>query len=217
MRIVPLFFSAILTILLVFLLNKKWGTVPPMGKFLSPQQGFWQNAEPADQDFGGELQFSGLKGGAEVYFDERLVPHVFADNDEDLYFIQGWLHARFRLFQMDLQTRAAEGRASEIAGAAAVEYDKGKRRLGMKYAAEKALKEIESYPEIKSTYDAYTNGVNSYIASLSESNLPLEYKLLDFKPEKWSNLRTSLLLKMMAEGEGGLMVQLLKLILFQVI
>jgi penicillin amidase len=44
-----------------------------------------------------------LHGKANVYFDDRLVPHVFADNDQDLYFVQGYLHAKFRLFQMDCQ------------------------------------------------------------------------------------------------------------------
>ncbi|HRF16528.1 MAG TPA: penicillin acylase family protein, partial [Chitinophagaceae bacterium] len=115
MRIIPFAISAAVTAGLVFVLNKQWGTVPPMGKFLSPQHGFWQNAEPANASFDAELNLEGLKGKAEVYFDDRLVPHVFADNDEDLYFIQGYLHAKFRLFQIDLQTKAAAGRASEIA------------------------------------------------------------------------------------------------------
>jgi penicillin G amidase len=199
MRIVPFVISAIVTTGLIYALNKKWGDIPPFGKFLSPQQGFWQNAEPADEDFAGDLAFPGLKGKAEVYFDDRLVPHVFAENDEDLYFIQGYLHAKFRLFQMDLQTKAAEGRASEIAGSKAITYDRKKRRQGMKFAAENALKEIEKDPVSKAVFDAYTNGVNAYINSLTESKLPIEYKLLDFKPEKWSNLRTALLLKMMAD------------------
>ncbi|HEX7904932.1 MAG TPA: penicillin acylase family protein [Chitinophagaceae bacterium] len=199
MRIIPFAISAVITTGLVFVLNKKWGDIPPFGKFLSPQQGFWQNAEPADQDFAADLHFPGLKGKAEVFFDERLVPHVFAENDEDLYFIQGYLHAKFRLFQMDLQTKAAEGRASEIAGAKAINYDKEKRRLGMKYAAENALKEIEKDPVSKAAFDAYSNGVNAYIGSLTKSTIPLEYKLLDLQPEKWAPIRTALLLKMMAE------------------
>ncbi len=116
MRIVPFAISTIVTAGLVFALNKQWGSIPPVGKFVSPQHGFWQNAEPAEQSFDAELHFPDLKGKADVYFDERLVPHVFAENDEDLYFIQGYLHAKFRLFQMDLQTKAAAGRASEIAG-----------------------------------------------------------------------------------------------------
>lgn len=199
MRVVPFILSLVATIVLIYCLNRKWGAIPPMGKFLSPQHGFWQNAEPTDRDFNETFDFPQLKGKAEVYFDERLVPHVFAENDADLYFIQGYLHARFRLFQMDLQTKAAEGRASEIAGPRAVDYDRGKRRLGMKYAAEIAQREMESDPTSKIVMDAYTNGVNAYISSLTESQLPLEYKLLDFKPERWSNLRTALLLKMMAE------------------
>jgi len=201
MRLIPFAVSVVITTGLIYALNRPWGEkVPmPLGKFLSPQFGFWQNAESSDKNFDADLSFSDLKGKAEVYFDERLVPHVFAENDEDLYFIQGYLHAKFRLFQMDLQTRAAAGRASEIAGPKAVEYDKKKRRLGMVFAAENALKEIEKDPQSKAAFDAYTKGVNAYIESLSESTLPIEYKLLNFKPEKWSNLRTALLLKMMAE------------------
>lgn len=203
MRIVPFAITTVITAGLVFALNKQWGSVPPMGKFLSPQHGFWQNAEPVNKSFNADLKIEGLKGKAEVYFDERLVPHVFAENDEDLYFIQGYLHAKFRLFQMDLQTKAAEGRASEIAGKKAINYDKMQRRIGMRFAAENALRQIESDPASKALFDAYTNGINAYISSLKESDLPVEYKLLNFKPEKWTNLRTALLLKMMAKMLTG--------------
>ncbi|MGZ8540433.1 MAG: penicillin acylase family protein [Chitinophagaceae bacterium] len=199
MRIIPFVISTVVTAGLVFALNKKWGSVPPMGKFLSPQHGFWQNAEATDHDFSADLKFAGLKGKAEVHFDERLVPHIFAENDEDLYFVQGYIHAKFRLFQMDLQTKAAEGRASEIAGARAVNYDKEQRRLGMKFAAENALNEMQKDPVSWAIFSAYSKGVNAYIHSLKESEIPIEYKLLDFKPEEWTNLRTALLLKMMAK------------------
>jgi penicillin G amidase len=199
MRIVPFITSAVVTSALVFALNKQWGTVPPMGSFISPQHGFWQNAEPTGKSFDADLNFASLKGKAEVFFDDRLVPHVFAENDEDLYFIQGYLHAKFRLFQMDLQTKAAAGRASEIAGAKAIRFDKEQRRLGMVYAAENAVKEIEKDAATKIMFDAYTNGINAYIDNLKEADIPLEYKLLNIKPEKWSNLRTALHLKMMAK------------------
>jgi penicillin amidase len=199
MRIIPFVVSTVVTAGLVFALNKQWGTVPPMGKFLSPQHGLWQNAEPAGHSFDADLSFPDLKGKAEVYFDERLVPHVFAENDEDLYFIQGFLHAKFRLFQMDLQTKAAAGRASEIAGKKAINYDKEQRRLGMVFAAENAMKEVEKDPVTKKAFDAYTNGINAYIGTLKEADLPIEYKLLNLQPEKWTNLRSALLLKMMAK------------------
>src|SRR5215471_10285965 len=98
MRVIPFFISAVITIGLIFVLNNQLGSIPPLGKFLSPQQGFWQNAEPANQDFNMDLNFPELKGKVEVYFDERMVPHVFAQNVADLYFVQGYLHAKFRLW-----------------------------------------------------------------------------------------------------------------------
>jgi penicillin amidase len=205
MRIAPFLVSLIITVALIFALNKKWGPVPPLGKFLSPQHGFWQNAEPVDANFDADLKFPGLKGKVNVYFDDRLVPHVFADNNEDLYFAQGYLHAKFRLFQMELQTMYAAGRLCEIVGnnPAVIKVDRETRRSGMVYAAENALKEFEADPLSKATCDAYTAGVNAYIESLTEAQLPVEYKLLDYKPEKWNNLKIALFLKQMSRTLAG--------------
>lgn len=209
MRIVPFIISTVVTAGLVLVLNKSWPLgdkrIPPLGKFLSPQEGFWQNAEATDHDFSGDLKFPGLKGKASVYFDERLVPHVFADNDEDMYFIQGYIHAKFRLWQMEFQTMAAAGRISEILGndPRFINFDRETRRRGMVYAAENALKEIEANPVSKSGCDAYTAGVNAYIHSLTYASLPIEYKLLDYKPEDWSNLKIALFLKQMSLTLAG--------------
>jgi penicillin amidase len=209
MRVVPFVISTVVTAGLVFALNKSWQLgskrIPPLGKFLSPHQGFWQNAEPADHDFSEDVTLQGIKGKADVYFDERLVPHVFAENDEDLYFIQGYLHAKFRLWQMEFQTLAASGRLSEILGGDArlIRYDRETRRMGMVFAAENALQEMEADPVTKSGCDAYTAGVNAYIGSLTASTLPLEYKLLDYKPEKWNNFKIALFLKQMSRTLAG--------------
>lgn len=199
MRLLPFLVSTAITAGLVYTLNTKIGPAPPLGKFLSPQHGFWQNAEPANESFSQELKFPALKGNANVYFDERLIPHVFAENDEDLYFIQGFLHAKFRLWQMDFQTEAAAGNVSAVIGDKAINYDREQRRLGMVYAAEKAVIEVENDPESKMAFDAYSNGVNAYISTLTENSIPIEYKLLDYLPNKWTNLKTALLLKMMAK------------------
>lgn len=205
MRIVSFIISTLVTVALIIALNNKWGSVPPLGKFLSPQQGFWQNAEPVDQDFSANLSFHHLKGKANVYFDERLVPHVFAEQEEDAFFIQGYLHAKFRLWQMDFQNRAAAGRLSEVLGKnpALVKYDRQQRRLGMVYAAENAVKEISKDPYTRRICDAYTAGVNAYMASLTESTLPIEFKLLDYKPEEWSNLKIALFAKLMTSDLAG--------------
>lgn len=205
MRIIPFIISAIVTLALIFALNKKWGSVPPAGKFLSPQQGFWQNAEAVDGDRNQNLSFKNLKGKVSVYLDERLVPHVFAQYDEDAYFAQGYLHAKYRLFQMELQTYAASGRISEHLGSDPkfISFDREQRRSGMVYGAENALKAFESDSVSKKVCDAYTAGVNAYINSLTESSLPVEYKLLDFKPEPWSNLKIALFLKQMSKTLAG--------------
>ena len=194
--------SAVVTTGLVYYLNTSHkiggNNAPPFGTFLSPQHGFWQNAEPVNADYNADLKLPQLKGKTEVYFDDRLVPHVFAEQENDAYFVQGYLHAKFRLWQMELQTFAAGGRASEIIGEKALEHDREFRRLGMVYAAEIALNELEKDPVIEAQCDAYTEGVNAYIETLTESSLPVEYKLIGYKPEKWSNLKTCLFLKYMS-------------------
>ncbi|MEX0635626.1 MAG: penicillin acylase family protein, partial [Ferruginibacter sp.] len=167
-------------------------------KLLSPQHGIWQNAEPADVNFSETLSFNNLHSNASVYFDERLVPHVFAEDEKDAYFIQGYLHAKFRLWQMDFQTMVAAGRAAEIVGEIALNHDREFRRLGIVFAAENSLKMMEENPIIKASSDAYTAGVNAYINTLTESSLPIEYKLLGYAPEKWSNMRSALFLKFMS-------------------
>ena len=160
---------ALITIMLIVLLNSTLALQAPLGKLLSPQQGLWQNAEPLDEDYSAALVFPQLQGKASVYFDERLIPHVFADNEMDAYFVQGYLHAKFRLWQMEFQTRAAAGRLSEIVGHKALDYDRDKRRLGMVYGAENSLKEIEKEPVTLAECDNYTEGVNAYIKRLTKS------------------------------------------------
>ncbi len=198
MKIISFALSVILTVVLIVVLNTKLVVPAPLGKLLSPQHGLWQNAEPTDKNFSEDLHFPTLAGKTSVYFDERLVPHVFAEQENDAYFVQGFLHAKFRLFQMELQTYSAAGRASEIVGEIALKHDREFRRLGMVYAAEIALKELEANPISKASCDSYTAGVNAYVNTLTESTLPVEYKLLGTKPELWSNLKSALFLKYMA-------------------
>ena len=205
MRIIPFLIFGVVTTALVVILNSTLLLPVPLGKLLSPQNGLWQNADPVNMDYSADLKFSNLKGKTEVYFDERLVPHVFAENETDAYFVQGFLHAKFRLWQMEFQTHAAAGRLSEILGErkGVLDFDRDKRRLGMVYAAENTLKEIEMDPESLEIVSSYTAGVNAYIETLTESSLPIEYKLLGYVPEKWSDLKSALYVKAMALDLAG--------------
>jgi penicillin amidase len=199
LRILVFLLFLLITIGLTYSLNIRFGQVPALGKFFSPQHGFWQQAEPYHYDYNQSLKLPGLKGEVNVYFDERLVPHIYADYQEDAVFVQGYLHAKFRLWQMEFQTHAAAGRVSEIVGDVALDYDRQQRRMGMVYAAENMLKEMETDPLTQSLCNAYTAGVNGYIDQLSEADLPIEYKLLGYQPEHWSNLKIALFVKAMSK------------------
>lgn len=190
--------SAIVTALLVYALNTNFGKIPAFGKFLNPFTGFWQNAENANGNKDVSYNLPGLKEEVKVYFDERMVPHVFAKNDADLYYMQGYLTAKFRLWQMEVQTHSAAGRVSEIVGEGALDNDRLNRRIGMEYGAENAETYIAKDEASKKLIDAYCNGVNAYIKTLKPANYPLEYKLLNYAPEAWTPLKVALLLKNMA-------------------
>ncbi|MEI6311588.1 MAG: penicillin acylase family protein [Bacteroidota bacterium] len=174
--------------------------IPPLGKFLNPITGFWKNAENNDIIKNESIQLKGLHAPVTVIYDEHMIPHIYAANEEDLYCAQGYVTARFRLWQMEIQTRAACGRVSEILGPKTLDFDRLKRRTGMKYGAEQTLAAIENNPEAKKLLAAYTDGINQYIHSLNAASYPVEYKLLNYQPKDWTNLKTALLLKAMAEN-----------------
>ncbi len=201
MKIIKVSISALITIVLIYFLNNNWNfgsTIPALGKLLDPFHGVWQNAETGKQ-VNETLELSGLTDEVIITYDSMMIPHIYARNNEDLYFAQGYVTARHRLWQMEFQTHAAAGRVSEIIGKAGLDYDRRQRRLGMVYGAAQALKSAEKNPEALAMVDSYTRGVNTYIESLDEDDLPLEYKLLNYKPELWTNLKFGLHLKSMAQ------------------
>src|SRR5699024_2596934 len=96
---------------LFILLSIPMRPAPPLVPFLNPSSGFWANAvtdSHADQQI--SLPQESLSDSVSMYFDEYQIPHIFAQNDQDLYFAQGYITARDRLWQREFQTRAAGGR-----------------------------------------------------------------------------------------------------------
>lgn len=207
MKLLPGILVSVLTVAVIVILNLQLGKIPPLGKFLSPQHGFWLNAEPAGHPEDITISISGLKQPAEVFFDNRMVPHIFAANDHDAHFVQGYLHAKFRLWQMEFQTLAAGGRLTEILGpgedSAFLKNDRNMRRMGMVYGAEQSLKAMEADPATLESVNAYTNGVNYFIDELTQKGLPLEYRLLNYTPERWNNMKTALFLMYMSYDLTG--------------
>jgi penicillin amidase len=205
MRFITFILASGLSICWILLLNSPiGGTLPALGKLLDPVNGFWANAEPVNNATG-QFHFPDqrLDKDIKVTLDNRLVPHITAKSDENAYLAQGYLHAYYRLWQMDMQTRAAAGRISEVAGEKAFEFDRKQRRKGMVWAAENSLKAMEANATTKKVLDQYTKGVNLFIHNLKYKDYPLEYKLMGFSPEPWTNLKCALLLKYMADDLTG--------------
>jgi len=196
--------SLTLTGLLFWVLSIQIGPAPPLGSFLNPSSGFWANAETGTNSNNSiKLEKGLLSDSVTVYFDDHQIPHIFATNDRDLYFAQGFITARDRLWQMEMQTHAAAGRLSEFLGNRTLGYDRYQRRIGMVYAAEQALEAINKHEASRQAVEAYTAGINAWIAQLEPSEYPLEYKILNYRPEEWTPLKSALLLKYMTYTLAG--------------
>jgi penicillin G amidase len=195
--------SLAITIGLVYFLHNSWGVLPPLGRLFSPFEGFWQNAEKDVEATNNELALEGLKGIVTVKYDDNRVPHIFAENDDDLYMAQGYIIARDRLWQMEFYTLAASGRLTEAVGPTALEYDRYNRRLGMANAAKEIIKKLESDPLSMQVLTSYSAGVNAFIQEASYKKLPIEYKILNYQPEAWSPYKTVLMLMNMRNVLNG--------------
>jgi penicillin amidase len=188
--------SLIASLVLAIVLSLQLGPVPPLAGILDPYQGLWQNLYSEEALAKEEISLNNLTSPVEVVYDLDLIPHIFAANEMDLYRAQGYITAQHRLWQMEFQTMAAAGRLSEIVGSQAIEYDRMQRRKGLGFGAEKGLAYLESEDTL--TYQkviAFADGVNQYIDQLSIAQLPIEYKLMDYRPEPWTVYKTILLLK----------------------
>jgi penicillin amidase len=183
-------------------------TLPPLGDFFNPFSGFWKNAAPAIGFRAPDAQMQGLSGPCQVLYDDLMVPHIFAQNLRDAARVQGYVTASQRLWQMDISSRKAGGRLSEVLGERTLAVDKMTRRRGMVFAAERNLEGWKKSPEDYALLEAYTEGVNAYLAQLKPADYPIEFKLLHYKPEPWNVLKTALIIEGMAEtlcaGENDL-------------
>ena len=202
MKYFKLLLSLGVTLGLFYALNNQVGPLPPLGKFLNPTSGVWQNEK--DEPISGSVEIPGLLDEVTVHYDAQMIPHVFAQNEHDLYKAQGYLTAKHRLWQIEFQTHAAAGRLSEIFGESALNYDRSERRRGMGYGADQSMKYMEKNdPETLAFIQDYADGVNAYINQLKPKDYPVEYKLLDYAPEAWTPKKTALLLMYMTKMLAG--------------
>ena len=173
---------------------RKTGPAPALGPFLDPVHGVWSLSRGAAMPASADARIPGISGGVHVVYDDRAVPHIFATTEADAYRALGYVVARDRLFQMYLQTLAAAGRLTEIAGPRALPLDREMRGLGLTALARQLSAARRGGPEFTAAAEAYADGVNAYIDAMPASALPIEFRLTGTRPERWSVVDSYLLL-----------------------
>src|SRR5579862_1324680 len=127
----------------------------------------------------------GVGRPVEIGRDQWGMPHVFAESDADLYFGFGYAMAQDRLFQLDWLRRTGAGRLAEILGQDALELDLVARTVGLNRIARTLCERLPD--ETRRLLDAFSKGVNALIDA-SGDQLPIEFDLLDYRPEPWQPL-----------------------------
>ena len=133
-------------------------------------------------DLGGSIRLPGLEASVDVWRDADGIPHIMAASVHDAFFAQGFVHAQDRLWHMEYDRRRAYGRWAEYAGPAALAQDIHLRRLRLGASARADYDAVNA--ETRAMLDAYTAGINAYLAA--ERTLPVEFRLLDARPEPWT-------------------------------
>ena len=161
------------------------GPVPPLGPLLDPVDGVWSAARGAEPPPSGADTIPGLDGTVRVVYDDRAVPHIFASTRLDAFRALGYVVARDRLFQLELQVRATEGTLTEWLGRNALEADRAQRRRALAWSAEQAWSALDEGSPLRGALLAYADGVNAWIGQLTPAHVPLEYHLVGARPRPW--------------------------------
>lgn len=129
----------------------------------------------------GTINLKGLNQAASVSFDTLAVPTIQAESRENAYRILGYLHARDRLFQMDMLRRKSEGTLAEVLGEKALPIDRKQRTYGFRQVAVAAIDRLTESE--RTVLAAYSDGINRYIETAHE--FPPEFRLLHYRPAPW--------------------------------
>jgi penicillin amidase len=148
----------------------------------------------------GTLTLAGLSAPVQVLRDGDGLVTIRAEGEADAAFALGFVHAQDRLWQMDAMRRIVAGRLSEVTGPATLDTDRLMRTLGLYRKAEESLALMA--PEIRTLMQAYSDGVNGFLATRSGA-LPPEFLLLGYEPEPWRPVHSLLWGQIMALRLSG--------------
>jgi penicillin G amidase len=155
---------------------------------------YWTVYKPLP-NYSDTLHLTGLQQPVDVHWDPYGVPYIYAQNEDDLYFTIGYIHAQERLWQMTLSQLAAEGRFAEFLGEDLIELDKYQRTLGFWETANRIEEETDELTA--HILQRYADGVNQFVEK-NRKNLPIEFTLLNVEPIEWTPTHSIALTRLMA-------------------
>jgi penicillin G amidase len=180
---IPLLASAAL----LGVLAAGYATVPALGPALDPGRGVWTSASGGELPHSEALRLPGLAHPVQVSFTSHGVPSVRAASQHDVFLALGYLQARFRLAQMDLERRLGEGRLAQLAGPSAVSSDRFELRLGLVRTAQQEWAQMPRSSASAQALLAFARGVNDDLAQLrSDRQWPALFSLAGVYPGSWT-------------------------------
>ncbi|OIJ97690.1 penicillin acylase family protein [Streptomyces monashensis] len=186
-RAVHLVCSATVALAVLLLLGAGYGPVPALGKALVPGGGVWASASADTTVRSENLTLPDLDKPVKVSFTAEGYASVEAQTDHDLFLAQGYLTARLRFTQLDLQRRLGQGRLSELVGAAGLKSDKFELSLGLLRTARARWAATPPSSGAGQALTAYASGVNSWMSHLEKTGQwPTIYGLTGVRPRAWT-------------------------------
>jgi len=168
-------------------------TFAPYLDLLNPMGGIWSGVLYAELPSGTEISLEGLGASVSVCRDSYGVPHIYAENEEDLFYVFGYVQAQDRLFEMDFQRRLAEGKLAEVVGESLYETDLFFRTIGLGKAANSSFQALvgQNDQNMVKVLAEFAEGVNRAIENMKATGeLPIEFKILGYEPEPWTSFDT---------------------------
>ena len=164
-----------------------YGPMPALGRALDPGRGAWASAVGGVPVRSQTLTLAGLAHPVSVVFTSHGVPSIRAAGQDDAFLALGYLHARFRLTEMDLERRLGEGRIAQLAGPSAVPSDEFELRLGLLRTAQREWAAMSRSSPAARALLAYSRGVNDYLAQVrADGQWPSVFALAGVYPRDWT-------------------------------
>ena len=177
--------AVVVSAALLGVLGFGYGTIPALGPALDPGRGAWTSASGGQPASSQTLHVPGLTAPVSVSYSSQGLASIDAANTHDLFLAMGYVHAKFRLSEMDLERRLGEGRLAQLAGPSDLSSDEFELRLGLLRTAQNEWARTTGQP--RAALLAYAQGVNDDIAAVrAAGDWPAVFTLTGTYPAPWT-------------------------------